>query len=601
MIRGRHLLAAVVLFVLCGTLSAAPSVDESAITEDDSVETTQPPSTHFPSIVITEDDILRSGAVVLGEVLNGFPGLEVLDRGYLGSGKALSLEGFPSGHLLVLIDGEVMNDVSDGSFDLNMVPLSAVEKVEFTRRASLLDRDTRAPGGAIHIHTKRYDGGAAFTRLALAGGSFDTNYQEGLLRRGLFGEQVGLSIAFDRVSTSGFEMEEDHKAFQYLFRVDELRSGWIDFSFSASGTKSSGKSNDREDNTSRDTETEFRHLNIRAAFNADGSLPLEVSGYFTNNKEDSLVQENSAATTKRRGDRKGVRFTGLLRQIRGLAVTFGGGEDFNAFSGAEDIRKISLFTGATFDVERWPLVEFMGRWEREGSRFSEWSGGLTSSYSLVGGTSIFASIIDSRHLPSFVERVKTERNGGLRKERLLEAGLSVENDNIRGSMTVFRRWSDPVVLDAGSISGSGSSTDDRLGVSGIRMEMRAGLGRHLNFSAGYQGAGVDNAPSGITGLPVPKHHLTARIELKGNLKDGKIGLSCNLSGNIVRGRNQAVPEISAGEDDYGFADLNARIRFVDVTFFYTIRNAFDADFEVVEGFPMPGRVERFGFRWDFFD
>jgi outer membrane receptor for ferrienterochelin and colicins len=601
MIRGRYLLVAVVLFIVCETVSAAPPVDESRTTEGDSVEADLPAPTRLPSLVITEEDIRRSGAVVLGEILNWLPGLEVLDRGYLGSGKTASLEGFPADHLLVLIDGEVVNDIYGGSFDLNMIPLSAVEKVEFTRRASLLDRDTRAPGGAIHIQTKKHDGGSAFTRLALGGGSFDTNYQEGLFRRGLFDQQVGLSIAFDRVSTDGFEMEEDYKAFQYLFRVDEFRWDWIDLSFSASGTKSSGESTESEDTTSTDVEKEFRHLNVRAAFNANGSLPLEVSAYFTKNREDSLVRVNSAATSKRRGDRKGIRFTGLLRHVRGWVIEFGAGEDFNSLNGDEENRTFSLFTGATCEVEQWPMVEFMARWEREGSRYSEWSGGMTSSYSLNRMISIFASIIDSRHLPLFAERLNTGWPDPPRKERVVDGGFTVETPNFQGSVTGFRRWSQPVGPDADSSPGSDSQSEYRLGVSGVRIEMGTELGRHLDFTAGYQGARADDVPSGIVGLPVPKHHITGRIELKGNLKNDKIGLACNLSANLVKGRSQAVPANSSGDDDYGYVDLNARFRLVDVTFFYTIRNGFDADFEVVEGFPMPGRVSRFGFRWDFFD
>jgi outer membrane cobalamin receptor len=154
-------------------------------------------------------------------------------------------------------------------------------------------------------------------------------------------------------------------------------------------------------------------------------------------------------------------------------------------------------------------------------------------------------------------------------------------------------------VDIGPVSGSQS--EYRLGVSGVRIVMGTKLGRHLDFTAGYQGARVDDVPSETIGLPVPKHHITGRIELKGNLKNDKIGLSCNLSANLVKGRSQAVPVNSSGDDDYGYVDLNARFRLIDVTFFYTIRNGFDADFEVVEGFPMPGRVSRFGFRWDFID
>jgi len=69
----------------------------------------------------------------------------------------------------------------------------------------------------------------------------------------------------------------------------------------------------------------------------------------------------------------------------------------------------------------------------------------------------------------------------------------------------------------------------------------------------------------------------------------------------VRGRNRSLTGSFPGDDNYSYADMNTRFRIVDVTFFYTVRNVFDLDYEIVGGFPMPGRVSRFGFRWDFYD
>ena len=157
----------------------------------------QTPSAVF---VITSEDIRRSGATNIPDVLRMAPGVEVAQ---INSNKwAISVRGFNgqySNKLLILMDGRtVYNPMFSGVFwDAQYVPLDSVERIEVVRGPGATVWGANAVNGVINIITRKANetqGG-----LVTAGGG---TYEQGF-GSARYGGRVGSHLAY-RVFAAGF-------------------------------------------------------------------------------------------------------------------------------------------------------------------------------------------------------------------------------------------------------------------------------------------------------------------------------------------------------------------------------------------------------------
>lgn len=144
--------------------------------------------------VITAEEIEKSGATTLVEVLENIEGVQF--RSYSGNSSQalLDLRGFggdnPFGKTLILLDGRRLNrpDMSPASW--MQVPINNIERIEIIRGASSVLYGDAAIGGVINIITKRGKG-ALQANVALTAGSY--NFHD---------EKVGISGSAGKLSYS---------------------------------------------------------------------------------------------------------------------------------------------------------------------------------------------------------------------------------------------------------------------------------------------------------------------------------------------------------------------------------------------------------------
>ena len=123
--------------------------------------------------VIGPEEIARSGAQSLTELLQRQPGVEISMNGGPGSVSRVFLRGANGGQTLVLIDGVRIASASAGATSLEAIPLDLVDRVEVLRgpASSLYGAD--AIGGVIQVFTRK--GGGALSANASAGyGTYNT-------------------------------------------------------------------------------------------------------------------------------------------------------------------------------------------------------------------------------------------------------------------------------------------------------------------------------------------------------------------------------------------------------------------------------------------
>lgn len=107
--------------------------------------------------VITQEDLKRKPVQNLKDVLQDVPGVQLTNEG--DNRKGVSIRGLDSSYTLILVDGKRVSSRNavfrHNDFDLNWVPVDAIERIEVVRgpMSSLYGSD--ALGGVVNIITKK--------------------------------------------------------------------------------------------------------------------------------------------------------------------------------------------------------------------------------------------------------------------------------------------------------------------------------------------------------------------------------------------------------------------------------------------------------------
>ena len=116
-------------------------------------EKNEQPESHTTIVVITEKDESKN----LGELLSSCSEVLIKDTGGEAGISTISIRGSSSKNVLVLIDGSPLNTGGNSSFDLNMIPVSLIERIEIIRGGDASLYGSGAMGGIVNIVTKKTD------------------------------------------------------------------------------------------------------------------------------------------------------------------------------------------------------------------------------------------------------------------------------------------------------------------------------------------------------------------------------------------------------------------------------------------------------------
>lgn len=169
--------------------------------EDVTITATRGPSLvqDVPSSVdvVTMEMIERENPQNLAEVLDDVQGVYIKDYGGIGGMKTISLRGSSSGQVLVLIDGQRMNNAQNGQVDFGAVSVEGVERIEVVRGGNSALYGADAIGGVINIITKKpSDSTGVIVREQAMAGSFSSlsNETSIQLNRGRYSAELAYRI-----------------------------------------------------------------------------------------------------------------------------------------------------------------------------------------------------------------------------------------------------------------------------------------------------------------------------------------------------------------------------------------------------------------------
>ncbi len=183
--------------------------------------------------VITQDEIVRSQAPDLLELLRLEAGIDIARSGGPGGQTSIFMRGTNSNHMLVLVDGVRVSAAGTGGFTWEILDPSIIERIEIVRGPRAARWGSDAIGGVIQIFTRLPDGGAA----RAAYGRYDDRQLSAHFGNGFLGLNVaGRSVeGFSAQNPQGFAYDPDDDGFDNLSvsARGDYRLGTGDLSWSA--------------------------------------------------------------------------------------------------------------------------------------------------------------------------------------------------------------------------------------------------------------------------------------------------------------------------------------------------------------------------------
>ena len=114
--------------------------------------------------VITAEEIETSGAKTLSEAVKNLPGVTVTGASAANPVDSISMQGFDSEYVKILVDGVAVTGDIAGSTAVFEIPVEMIERIEVVQGASSALYGSDAMGGVINIITKKAEseGGIVF-------------------------------------------------------------------------------------------------------------------------------------------------------------------------------------------------------------------------------------------------------------------------------------------------------------------------------------------------------------------------------------------------------------------------------------------------------
>jgi vitamin B12 transporter len=151
--------------------------------------------------VITREEIERSQAPTLIDLIQGQPGVEIGRNGGPGTVASIFMRGQDSKNVAVFIDGIPVQRDSSGALKLVDIPPSQIEKIEILRGNMGAIYGDSAVGGAIHIITRSGTGQSGPTASASYGSRNTSDLTAGYK---LSGHDYKLGFSVQKIQTDGY-------------------------------------------------------------------------------------------------------------------------------------------------------------------------------------------------------------------------------------------------------------------------------------------------------------------------------------------------------------------------------------------------------------
>jgi vitamin B12 transporter len=583
-----------------------------------------------PITVIDAQEIAESGASNLGELLEGKQGI-VVNRSGAGPGVAsASIRGSSTNQVLVVIDGVRVNDSRQGGADLSLISTDSIEKVEILTTGASAIYGPDALGGAIVITTKKTKenrlsaelSNVSYPGAVSEGGAsalFDT--QKLSVNGGLvFGaSNLGLSASAERslsaYSYGGDELRKNSDYKGATAKADletPLAGGKLGASVSGRYRDASiaGALHDPSDAAEGDSAIKGEaSWSSDALFGGLLSLNADAHGSWSRlDYQDYLYSSFSRHDMTTAGFDLWTSYfaTKALEVEAGLTGLYEGTQS-TAFESLAEGQPSRVSLGAYLEPKYLagdrlvlaPIVRY------------DWSDNYTAGLSIMatarwqlldvlelrasGGSSYRAPTFNELYWPyvDYGYGYSYQGNPSLKPETAWsgDLGAKLEIEHFELSCSGFARYVDNLIVSNGSMP----VNLDKALVPGASLELSYALGA-FRLAANYEFLyPLDlSAASSLSDATLIEsfsaHKVNASLAYRANGLDASISMrySSERSGSYYDGTSYSTVVVDL--PGVAIIDMGASYKAAkNVTVSLNVDNLFDADYEVIADYPMPGR------------
>ncbi|MGP3777468.1 TonB-dependent receptor plug domain-containing protein [Halanaerobium saccharolyticum] len=159
--------------------------------------------------VIDQEEIEESNARNLADLLQDAGGVYIKNFSGLTGKKDIIIRGARQDQILYLLDGQPLNSPQDGVIRLEDIPISVIKKIEISKSASSSIYGANAMGGVINIVTQDADQENK-TEIDLGLGSYNT--QNYILTTNYNFDNSSIFISYDKLSSDDHRDDPDQES-----------------------------------------------------------------------------------------------------------------------------------------------------------------------------------------------------------------------------------------------------------------------------------------------------------------------------------------------------------------------------------------------------
>ncbi|MDH4554360.1 TonB-dependent vitamin B12 receptor [Pseudomonas sp. BN417] len=608
-------------FALLGSSSISPLLAAAPMTLDEQVVTatrSERPvrASLAATTVIDREEIERSQARSVPELLRKVPGVTLSNNGGPGKQTAVFMRGTESDHVLVLIDGIKVGSVSNGLTAFQDLPVELIERIEVVRgpRSSLYGSE--AIGGVIQIFTRKGGGEGAKPWFSAGYGTHDS-YEGGAGISGGDGK-AWYSLGVSSQDTDGIDTLDARSSYHepdadgYRNLSGNLRGGYrFDNGLELDGTLMRARGHNDYDLVSSfnpggglnaNADNEQWLIGGRARFS-----PLEPWDVTLQaGRSEDLSREETGGLFSSRFDsqRSSASWLNDVTLAEGHVLTLGYDWQQDEVSGSTAFDKDSRLNKGWFAQylgehgrQDWQLSLRRDDNEQFGTHdtgSAAWGYALTDAvrFSLSYGTAFKAPTFNELYFPDY-----GNPNLDAETSETLEAGLAGQHDWGRWSVNAFRtRVDDLIVHDANSGVGPFGSPNNigKARIDGLELVIGSQwLGWDWNANASF--LDTENRESGANaGNELPRR-ARQTFNLDVDRRIGSFGLGATLHAEGRRFDDVANDKRLAG---YATVDLRGEYWLSEEWRLQAkVTNLLDADYETALDFNQPGQAVFFTVRY----
>ncbi|WP_454828685.1 TonB-dependent vitamin B12 receptor [Pseudoxanthomonas wuyuanensis] len=553
-----------------------------------------------PAQVIDREQIQRSQARSLLDLLKGRAGISLSNQGGAGKITTLNIRGTESDHVLVLIDGIRIGSATAGLPALQDLPIDQIDRVEIVRgpRSSLYGSE--AIGGVIQIFTRR--GGKGLSRhLRIGGGSNDLREASGGFSYGGERGWLGADAAYQK--TDGINAcRGSGTLFQGCFTDEPDRDGYRNLSLNVRGGLRFGSAWTLEGSfLNADGENEFDG----SFTNRSETLQQVIGGKLRYAPSERLNVVLSVGRNKDHSDDYlGEVSTGFFQTRRDLAslqADFGLAEGQLLTAGLDwqdDVVKSDTEFAGTSRDNKAGFVEYQGSFgahqlqaslrNDDNQQFGNHTTGSAGyGFAFGSGFKLTASYATGFKAPSFNDLYYPFfGNPDLKPEesRSINLGIAQYADAWNWTFNVYQTKVDELVSYDAAIFLPNNIEDARIRGAELTFDIRF-AGFDLSTQLSHTDPRNRSVGGNYDNVLARRARNTARIDLDRGFGAFRTGLTFNAAGERY---DNAANTARLG----GYATLDLRVEYAinpSWTLQARANNVFDRDYETVAWYNQPGR------------